>query len=67
MTNVFAVVGEHRDQPTRLLLIGDDGQFYSYASDAGSRLSAVEPTDDWSIDDDALEALNLRQRRRAES
>jgi len=25
MTNVFAVVGQHRDVPDRLLLLGEDG------------------------------------------
>ena len=52
MTNVFAVIGEHRDEPGRLLLRGDDGHFYAYATDDG-RPSAVEPTDEWEFDPDA--------------
>ena len=49
MTNVFAVVGEHRDEPTRLLLIGDDGRYYAYATDAAAP-TEVEPTGEWAID-----------------
>ncbi len=49
MTNVFAVVGEHRDEPTRLLLIGDDGRYYAYATDAATP-TEVEPTAEWAID-----------------
>ena len=53
MTNVFAVVGEHRDEPSRLLLLGDDGNSYAYANAFGQPI-VVEPTDEWSIDPDAL-------------
>jgi hypothetical protein len=49
MTNVFAVVGEHREEPTLLLLIGDDGRYYAYATDVPVP-TEVEPTDEWSID-----------------
>jgi hypothetical protein len=52
MTNVFAVVGEHRDEPTRLLLIGDDGRYYAYATDAPAP-TEVEPSEEWAIDDAA--------------
>ena len=49
MTNVFAVVGEHRAEPCWLLLLGDDGRYYAY-TDRG--VSAAEPTDEWMIDPD---------------
>jgi len=49
MTNVFAVVGEHRDEPHRLLLLGDDGQYYAYGR-MESQPTEVEPTDEWEID-----------------
>lgn len=52
MTNVFRVVGEHRTEPSRLLLLGDDGQFYAYATDK-DHVAAVEPTEDWTIDREA--------------
>ena len=50
MTNVFAVVGQHRAEPGRLLLLGDDGRFYAYA--ANGRLTAVEPNAAWLLDED---------------
>ena len=56
MTNIFAVVGEHRQEPWQLLLIGDDGHFYAYATDNG-RPVEVEPTEDCSIDAEADLAL----------
>jgi len=49
MTNVFAVVGEHRAEPERLLLLGDDGRYYAFAADG--RPAEVEPGDAWSLDD----------------
>jgi len=52
MTNVFRVVGEHRREPSRLLLLGDDGQFYAYTTDKG-QMATVEPSEDWSMDRDA--------------
>ena len=51
MPNVFAVVGEHRDDPAQLLLRGSDARFYAYADDG--RLRPVEPSDEWEIDKDA--------------
>ncbi len=57
MTNLYAVVGEHRDEPGRLLLLGDDGQYYDYdALHSYSEPSQVVPTDEWNVDTDALEA-----------
>lgn len=49
MTNVFAVVGEHREEPSRLLLLGDDGHFYAFGSSAGQP-TEVQPTDEWELD-----------------
>ncbi len=49
MTNVFAVVGEHRAEPDRLLLVGDDGRYYAYATDAGAP-TQVDPSEEWAID-----------------
>ena len=55
MTNVFAVVGEHREEPSRLLLVGDDGHFYAYGTDDGEPVE-VEPTDEWDLDREAAAA-----------
>lgn len=49
MTNVFAVVGEHRAEPDRLLLLGDDGRYYAFAADG--RPAEVDPGDAWALDD----------------
>jgi len=52
MTNVFAVVGEHREEPSRLLLLGDDGHFYAFGRSA-AQPTEVQPTDEWELDPDA--------------
>ena len=49
MTNVFAVIGEHRHEPTRLLLLGDDGQYYAYGTTRGEPTQVI-PSDEWTID-----------------
>lgn len=47
--SVLAVVGEHRGDPTRLLLRGDDGAFYTYDDDHDGPIS-VELNADWIVD-----------------
>ena len=54
MTNVFAVVGEHRAEPDRLLLLGDDGRYYAFAADG--RPIEVEPSGVWRLDADTAAA-----------
>jgi hypothetical protein len=49
MTNVFAVIGQHRAEPDRLLLLGDDGRYYAYSPDG--QLTLADPADGWAIDD----------------
>lgn len=46
---VLAVVGEHRTDPDRLLLLGDDGQYYTYCDDISDPV-AIELTADWIVD-----------------
>jgi len=46
---VLAVVGEHRTDPTRLLLLGDDGGYYTYCDDGDDPI-AIELTADWIVD-----------------
>ncbi len=53
VTNVFAVVGEHRQEPERLLLLGDDGHYYAYAT-ANGQPTEVDPSDEWQIDEGAI-------------
>jgi hypothetical protein len=54
MTNVFAVVGEHRREPERLLLLGEDGRYYAYRADGAPM--QVEPGAAWNLDEEALAA-----------
>lgn len=49
MPTVFAVVGENRDDPDRLLLLGDDGRHYQYELPAGTTTPVV-PDEQWLID-----------------
>ncbi len=49
MPNIFEVVGEHRDDPGRLLLRGTDDHFYAYDDDGRPR--PVQLTADWTLDD----------------
>ena len=49
MPTVFAVVGEHRDDPDRLLLLGADGQHYALRLQDGAA-TPVEPDEDWRVD-----------------
>jgi hypothetical protein len=56
MTNVFAVIGEHREQPERLLLLGGDGRYYTYGSAEGPPVE-VKPTEEWELDEVVVEAL----------
>lgn len=48
-TAVFEVVGCHRDDPHRLLLLGDDRRYYQQALPDGSPIP-VDPGDDWLVD-----------------
>jgi hypothetical protein len=50
MTNVFSVIGQHRDEPDRLLLWGDDGRFYAWTTDLPEPIE-IEPSPDWTIDE----------------
>jgi hypothetical protein len=48
---VFAVVGEKRDDPDRLLVLGEDGRHYQYQLPVGTTTPVV-PDDGWVIDPD---------------
>ena len=54
MTNVFAVVGEHRDNPDHLLVLGDDGSYYDYTVTTG-HTALTEPDLSWNTDADGPE------------
>lgn len=45
----LAVVGENKDDPSQLLVMGTDGSYYAYSlSDGGARV--VEPDDHWVVE-----------------
>lgn len=45
----FQVIGELRDNPHALLLMGDDGQCYAYDIIDGE-ITPLEPDDSWAVD-----------------
>ena len=52
MPSAFTLVGEHRDDPDRLLLLGEDGRYYGLRLPDGPALP-VEPDDGgWAVDPD---------------
>ena len=51
MSTVFAVVGQHREDPDRLLLLGEDGQHYDLRLPDGPTVP-IEPDEFWTMDGD---------------
>lgn len=47
--NDLAVVGENKDDPTQLLLLGADGHYYAYALPDGDP-EEIEPGEEWEIE-----------------
>ena len=50
MTNVFAAIGQHRDDPYLLLLLGSDGLHYAKPLPDGEPVP-VEPGEEWVVDE----------------
>lgn len=48
MVNVFTVVGEHKVDDTRLLVLGADGRYYDYFP-ARQRFVPVDPDTHWLV------------------
>ena len=46
----FSVVGEHRADPDRLLLLGDDGRYYDLHLPDGSVVPAEPEAGEWTVD-----------------
>ena len=53
----FQVIGELKDDPEHLLLLGDDGRCYAMDALTGD-LTVLEPDDSWALD--AIENASLR-------
>jgi hypothetical protein len=49
--NELAVVGEKKDDPEQLLLLGVDGRYYAYTLPEGDT-EPVEPDDNWEVESD---------------
>lgn len=47
--NELAVVGERKEDPSELLLLGSDGHYYSYTLPDGEPEEVV-PNDEWEIE-----------------
>jgi hypothetical protein len=58
MTTVFAVVGEHHDDPDRLLLLGSDGQYYQFLLPE-EITTPVVPDETWDFDPNPLQVEEL--------
>ncbi|CAA9568254.1 MAG: hypothetical protein AVDCRST_MAG49-3306 [uncultured Thermomicrobiales bacterium] len=52
----LAVVGENTDDPSQLILLGADGNYYAYALPDGTA-KAVVPDEHWRVD--AIDAERL--------
>jgi len=51
----FVVVGEHRADPSQLLLLGADGRYYAYAPTDGQP-THVEVDEAWDVENSAVDA-----------
>ena len=49
MTNEFVVIGHHRDEDKKLLLLGADGHHYRYDL-TDNRLEAVDFHEEWVLE-----------------
>jgi hypothetical protein len=54
----FEVIGELRDNPQHLLLLGDDGQCYCFDM-THDRITPLDPDDSWSVDVVAAASAHL--------
>jgi hypothetical protein len=54
----FQVIGELRDNPNQLLLLGDDGQCYCFDV-RRDRITPLDPDDSWAVDTTSQGPLRL--------
>jgi hypothetical protein len=57
-TVVFSVIGEHRNEPERLLLLGDDGHYYAFSAGL-AQPTEVKPSGEWTIDTGFLDPQSV--------
>jgi hypothetical protein len=49
MSTLYAIVGEHHDDPHRYLVLGEDGAYYEWDL-VTERTSPIEPGEEWAMD-----------------
>ncbi len=54
--NELAFVGENKDDPTQLLVMGTDGSYYAYSLPDGDT-RVVEPDDHWNVEPTSSQEL----------
>jgi len=59
VTTVYSIIGEHRENPARLLALGSDGQYYAMILPSGVAVP-VEPDDDWRLNEVQPDAEDVR-------
>ena len=55
----FALIGEHREDSDRLLLLGDDGRCYAYRLPNGTPVPVEPDEEEWAVDPALPSAENL--------
>ena len=50
MTTVYSIIGEHREDPARVMVLGSDSQYYAMILPSRVTFS-VEPDYDWCLDE----------------
>ena len=55
----FQVIGELRDDPHHLLLLGSDGHYYGYDIISGE-INELQPDDSWAVDRTGAASLHLQ-------
>lgn len=66
MTNEFTIIGEHKEDGRKFLVLGADGQYYDYRPEHED-FSPVEPDENWEVtgpDDPEIDGIYLAPRQR---
>ena len=53
-----AVIGERKDDPDQLLLLGENGAYYAYSIPTDS-IAPIEPDESWAVENTDSESLFL--------
>ena len=50
MPTTFDLIGEHRDDPDRLLLLGEDGRYYAMRLPDGATVPTEPEAGEWAVE-----------------